>query len=371
MLPNSARQSRSATKRSAAQFESRRRFVKTVGTLALALGHPRILRAATDFPIADAHSHSGMFSSQLLSPSLKAQMEEAGVMLLSWNIVGDGRWTLNRDYSIRQRSVPARGAQASYVRERLNMMRSDLAAIGLDCAQNAADIDAARSGVPHVVIAVEGAGFVEDGLEMLGQYYGDGLRQLELVHYIRNALGDPQTERPDHGGLTELGVEVIKSCNRLGILVDLAHSSNASIDRALETSIVPMIWSHSGITATQYSWWQTGDLSRLLNIDYAKKIARRGGAVGLWANSSTVGRDAEGYAKEIVHMVSKLGPEHVMFGTDMDGLQTHAALKRLPDLRKVADLLREFGTDDNTVRAICFDNYARCLKSAMQARSAT
>ena len=370
MLPNSATQMRSAIEASATQFESRRRFLKTAGTLMLALGHPSILRAATDFPIADAHSHIGMFSSQLLSQSLKAQMEQAGVMLLSWNIVGDGRWTLNKDHSIRQRSVPPSGAQANYVRERLDMMRRDLAAIGLDCARNAADIDAARSGVPHVVIAVEGAGFAEDGLAMLGQCYDDGLRQLELVHYIRNALGDVQTERPDHGGLTELGVEVVKSCNRLGMLVDLAHCSNASIDRALETSSVPMIWSHGGITDAQYPWWRTGDLSRLLNIDYAKKIAQRGGAVGLWANSSTVGRDPEGYAKEILRMASKLGPEHVMFGTDMDGLQTHAALKRLLDLRKVTDLLRGLGTDDKIVRAICFDNYARCLKSAMQARSA-
>lgn len=371
MLTNTIADLRAAANSSATLIESRRSFLRSVGTLLLALGQPAILRAATDVPVADAHSHTGMFNSQLLGPSLKAQMEEAGVMLLSWNVVADGRWTVNNSYGIQQRSVPESGAQAAYFRERLGMMQRDLAAGGLDCVRNAADIDAARAGVPHVVVAAEGAGFVEDGLETLAKAYGDGLRQLGLVHYIRNAVGDVQTAEPEHGGLTKLGVEVIALCNRLGILVDLAHSTNASVDRALATSRVPMIWSHGGITPTQYSWRRTGNLSRLLDIEHARKIAQCGGAVGLWANSSTVGGDAEGYAREIMHMASELGPEHVMFGTDMDGLQGRAALKRLLDLRRVAELLREYGADEVTVRAIAFENYARCLGSAMQARGAS
>ena len=72
------------------QSGSRRRFLKMAG--ALALGSPSVLRAATDLPIADAHSHIGLISQRLPTRSLKAAMEESGVTLLSWNIVGDGRW---------------------------------------------------------------------------------------------------------------------------------------------------------------------------------------------------------------------------------------------------------------------------------------
>src|ERR1700690_4197047 len=102
------------------QSETRRRFLKTTGALALAFGHPGLLRAATDLPIADAHSHIGLFSSKLSGRSLKAQMQESGVMLLSWNIVGDGRWTMRTNAGIKQRLVPASGAQASYFRAKLD-----------------------------------------------------------------------------------------------------------------------------------------------------------------------------------------------------------------------------------------------------------
>ena len=131
-----------------------------------------------------------------------------------------------------------------------------------------------------------------------------------------------------------------------------------------------MIWSHSAISTVQYTWQRPSNLSRLLNIDYAKKIAQRGGAVGLWALRSTVGTSPAGYANELMRMIDAVGPEHVMFGTDIEGMGTFAAMEELADLRKVADVLQERGVDDKTLRAICFDNYARCLKGAMHARSA-
>ena len=66
-------------------FESKRRFLKSTGAFALVFGYPGLLRAAVDCPIADSHSHIGLFSAQLRARSLKAEMEEAGVMLLSWS----------------------------------------------------------------------------------------------------------------------------------------------------------------------------------------------------------------------------------------------------------------------------------------------
>jgi membrane dipeptidase len=220
------------------------------------------------------------------------------------------------------------------------------------------------------VIAVEGAGFTADGLELLEQFHADGLRHLQLVHYIRNALGDFQTQPPEHNGMTEFGVNVVKSCNRLGILVDLAHATNPVIDKALEVSAAPVIWSHSTISSFQYGWQQSVGLARRLYIDYARKIAQRGGAVGLWSLRSSVGSSPSGYASELMRMVDAIGPEHVMFGTDLDGVGTGGVMSELGDLRKVADLLSERGVDDKTLKAICFDNYARCLRTAMEAAKA-
>ena len=352
------------------RLETRRRFLKRAGALALALGHPRLLHAAADLPIADAHSHIGLFSKRFAFHSLKAEMESSGVMLLSWNIVGDGRWTKRTSQGIKQQSTPAPGEQASYFRQKLDTMRKYLAGIELAYVQKPADIDSARSGTPHVVIAVEGAGFAADSLELLDQAYADGLRHVQLVHYIRNALGDFQTEPPEHNGMTALGVDVIKSCNRLGILVDLAHATKPTIDKALETSSTPIIWSHSAITETEYTWQRSSALSRLLYIDYAKKIAKRGGAVGLWSLKHTVHDSPAGYATELMRMVDAVGPEHVMFGTDLDGVGKFGVMDGLADLRSVANLLRDRGVDEKTLRAVCFDNYARCLRAAMEARKA-
>lgn len=296
-------------------------------------------------------------------------MEASGVMLLSWNIVGDGRWIGRSDFGIQQHSKPAGGEQAAYFRRGLAAMRRMLADTGLRHVETPADIAAARSGTPHVVIALEGAGFVEDGTALLDQAYADGLRHLQLVHYIRNHLGDFQTERPEHDGMTALGVEVVKACNRLGILVDLAHSTGPAVDRALDVSTAPPIWSHSAISQRLHSWTESSARSRLLHIDQAKKIAQRGGAVGLWSLRATVKDSPAGYADQLMRMADAIGPEHVMFGTDLDGVGRFGTMEDLGDLRRVADLLRARGVDDKTLRAVCFENYARCLTTAMQART--
>lgn len=349
---------------------SRRRFLGTAGAVALAFGRPGLLHAAGDPPIADSHSHLGMFSSKLAGHSLKSGMQAAGVMLLSWNMVGDGRWIARTAQGIQQSGSPASGEQAAYFRQSLDRMREYLARNGLKYVATPGDIDAARSGTPHVVIAVEGAGFVSDGIELLAEAWDKGLRHLQLVHYIRNALGDFQTERPEHEGMTALGVEVVQACNRLGVLVDLAHATDPVIEKALEVSTIPLIWSHSALTHSVVSWTQSSNRSRLLYIDMARKIAQRGGAVGLWSLRSTVGSSPDGYATELMRMVDAIGPEHVMFGTDLDGVGRFGTMEGLGDLRRVADVLRARGVDEKTLRAVCFENYARCLGAAMQARKA-
>jgi microsomal dipeptidase-like Zn-dependent dipeptidase len=58
-----------------------------------------------------------------------------------------------------------------------------------------------------------------------------------------------------------------------------------------------------------------------------------------------------------------------MFGSDEDGLPNGAVIEQLGDLRKVVDILAQRGVDEKTLRAVAFENYARCLKHALSARS--
>jgi membrane dipeptidase len=351
-------------------LKARRSFLQAGGALALGCLLPGVLRAASTVPIADSHTHIGLFSNKVQGGTLKAQMQEAGVSLLAWTISADGRWTRRTDNGIQQVRVPEPGEQAAFVREKLAAMRGYLDRYGPPRVLKPEDLDASRAGTPQVVMALEGASFVADGIELLDEVYAQGVRHLQLMHYIRSALGDFQTEAPEHNGLTELGARTIQACNRMGILVDLAHSTQADMDRALQVSKVPMIWSHSSITGAQYTWQRSSAYSRLLYIDYAKKIADSGGAIGLWALRNTVRDSPAGYATELMRMVDLVGAEHVMFGTDTDGMGPYAAIEQLIDLRRVADELQQRGMDDKSLRAVCFGNYARCLKAAMVARAA-
>jgi microsomal dipeptidase-like Zn-dependent dipeptidase len=109
-------------------------------------------------------------------------------------------------------------------------------------------------------------------------------------------------------------------------------------------------------------------MSRGLSEAYAKKIASKGGAVGLWALGPSFGGGLDGYASEIIRMIEILGADHVMFGTDEDGLPQGAVIEQLIDLRKVVDILAKRGVDEKTLRSVAYENYARCLKTAMLGR---
>ena len=69
----------------------------------------------------------------------------------------------------------------------------------------------------------------------------------------RSAISRPRS--PSIGGLTDLGKKVVQECNRLGILVDLAHSTPDAVTQALAVSKAPVVWSHSSVTRTRKPQW--------------------------------------------------------------------------------------------------------------------
>ncbi len=158
---------------------------------------------------------------------------------------------------------------------------------------------------------------------------------MQLVHYIENPLGDFQTEAPQHDGLTELGLQVVKECNRLGILVDLAHCTDTAVRQALEASSQPMIWSHSSVTRTRTPNWKMPVWqARQLSFDTAKLMADKGGVVGLWPMRSDVGATPEAYAQRLWELAEWLGDDHAGFGTDMNAI-SRPAIASYADLQKV------------------------------------
>ena len=183
---------------------------------------------------------------------------------------------------------------------------------------NLADLNTAYKNKEATVIqSVEGGHFLEGKIERLENAYNRGLRHLGLLHDNDASvpLGDIYTNPAKYGGLTAFGRDVIKECNRLGILVDLTHCSNDTINAALKLSTKPVIISHTGLD-TQLG--QNANMAkmmrpRLISKEQAKIVADAGGIIGVWTHLSDSPLE---YAKNIRAIVDVVGIEHVCIGTD-------------------------------------------------------
>jgi membrane dipeptidase len=197
-----------------------------------------------------------------------------------------------------------------------------------------------------------------------------GVRHLQLVHYIHSPLADHQTAEPRNGGLSAVGAQVVAECKRLGIVLDLAHATASAVDAALDASDGAVVWSHSWISPSGGNYNDPGYVARSLSLASAKKIAARGGAVGLWCLQ--LGRDPaypvnnkSTYADEILRMCDLIGPEHVAFGTDMEGVWPGRMMNDYGDLRDVVDNLVRRGLPEATLNAVFTGNYTRIVRQAM------
>ena len=197
--------------------------------------------------------------------------------------------------------------------------------------------------------------------------YAGGVRQLQLVHFARNAIGDFQTEAPAHGGLTAFGRDVIREANRLGILIDLAHATRSVVEQTLEISRAPVVWSHSSISRGEPSWRMPAWRARQISVEEARAIAAKEGVVGLWSLPSDVGRTVDSYADRILQMAQLLGDEHVAFGTDMNAI-ANSPINSYADLRRAVKYMEAQGVEPSRLRKISIGNYARVLRAAMVAR---
>jgi membrane dipeptidase len=117
-------------------------------------------------------------------------------------------------------------------------------------ARTAAEVRRAhKAGKIASMIGVEGGGQIDGNLSVLRSYAALGAGYLTLTHARTIAWADSATDDPKHDGLTPLGEQVVRELNRLGMLVDLSHVSEATMRDALAVSRAPVIFSHSGARA--------------------------------------------------------------------------------------------------------------------------
>jgi membrane dipeptidase len=141
-------------------------------------------------------------------------------------------------------------------------------------AGTAAEIRAAhRAGRIASLLGMEGGYGLENSLGPLRAYYDLGVRYMTLTHNTHTDWADSANQLPPrHGGLTAFGEEVVREMNRLGMLVDLAHTSAETMADALRVSEAPVIWSHASARGVC-------DVPRNVPDEILRELPRNGGVV--------------------------------------------------------------------------------------------
>ena len=119
-----------------------------------------------------------------------------------------------------------------------------------EAALTADDVERIRkAGKIASLIGLEGGHAIDNSLAVLREFFDRGARYMTLTHSETNDLADSATDQPRHSGLSELGSEVVREMNRLGMIVDISHVSAETMRDVLKVSVAPVIASHSSAFA--------------------------------------------------------------------------------------------------------------------------
>jgi membrane dipeptidase len=243
--------------------------------------------------------------------------------------------------------VPEPGLLWKYHLGRLDWVDELVAKQGVRRALTSADINAAHgSGQPAIVVDVEGLDFLEKKLERLEETYQRGVRTMQLVHYTPTDLGDFQTGAVVHNGLTPFGADVIRACDKLGVVVDVAHATADTVKQAAKVATRPLLLSHTALRGSK-AQGQTPLTERQITPDHARAVADTGGSIGIWHFFATF----DLYVAGIKEMVDVVGVDHVSIGTDTSrGTGLFPRYDQFPEL--VAAMLRGGFSPADTAKII-------------------
>lgn len=175
----------------------------------------------------------------------------------------------------------------------------------LELARSTAEIRAARMrGRLASILAMEGGQGLEGSLGALRAYHRLGVRAMTLTHNEHVGWAASATDAPRPEGLTDLGREVVRDMNRLGMMVDLSHVSEATAWDALEVSQAPVFFSHSCCRALV-------DSARNVRDDLMRAVAARGGLLMITFVPSFLSAEVLAWQRELLAQTSYGSPEYL------------------------------------------------------------
>ena len=162
---------------------------------------------------------------------------------------------------------------------------------------------------------IEGGQALEGRLEAIEAFARRGVRYLGLLHFSANAIGRPAKGRGAEPaeGLTGFGREVVRECERTGVIVDLAHINRRGYFDALELATRPPMVSHTGVLGVHPHW-------RNIDDDQLRAVADKGGCVGvIFARRYLGSASIDAVVDHLLHIIDVAGDDLPALGSDFDG----------------------------------------------------
>lgn len=270
-----------------------------------------------------------------------------------------------------------------------------------ELARSAADLERIHEqGRIGALIGIEGGHSIENSLATLERFGQRGARYLTLTHSRNTDWADSATDAPRHQGLSDFGREVVRTLNRLGMLVDISHVSVDTMRDAIQTSLAPVVASHSSAFALAphprnvpdeilkmirdhdglvmvnfYSGYVVAGAARQLAELQAERLRRREtegdradtearAAYQRLAEQMAAGSVAT-VADHIDHIVRVAGIDHVGLGSDFDGVdKLPVGLEDVSCYPRLTEALLRRGYSPDEIRKVLGGNLLRILRSA-------
>lgn len=216
-----------------------------------------------------------------------------------------------------------------------------------------------RGRLVGAMLSVEGLQSLEGRLSNLDILYGAGFRMAGLAHFFDNEVAGSM-HGTAKGGLTPLGRQVVRRMEALGMVVDVAHASHATIADVLKMARRPVVASHGGVQATCR-------VNRNLTDDEIRGIARTGGVIGIgyWPGAICSTRP-EAAAAAIAYVRDFVGIAHVGLGSDFDGAVTTGF--DASQVAAITQALLDRGFAEDDIAAVMGGNVLRVLHAGLVPR---
>ncbi|XP_034483217.1 dipeptidase 1-like [Drosophila innubila] len=253
--------------------------------------------------------------------------------------------------------------------EQIDIVRrlSDMYARETVLATSSQDIVAThRRGLLASLIGIEGGHTIGSSLGVLRSFYSLGARYLSLTHRCDVSWAGSSAS-PLEQGLSPFGKAIVREMNRLGMMIDLSHSSDATARDVLQVTRAPVIFSHSAAR-------QLCNSTRNVPDDILRLVAENGGLIMLSFDPEDVACGRQARLQDVIEHIKYVraiaGIQHIGLGAGYDGIEMPPLgledVSKYPEL--LAALLEDHNWSEEDVAMLAGRNFLRIMETVETVR---